>query len=187
MRTQIFIFAALGLVASAAPAAAQSSPGTVTVNGAVADRCLFTTPSATINITELSQSGTGASAGRLDATTVDGQQRTLVGWCNGTSATMTVEAKPLLNSDFTSAPPSGFDRRVDYTATAVANTKTATDTSVGNPGAGSPVAVGLFTGDVVVTLSGASTPTSGLLVAGRYGGEVVVTLTPNVSFGSPPA
>jgi hypothetical protein len=34
-----------------------------------------------------------------------------------------------------------------------------------------------------VTLSQSSTPASGLLVAGNYGGQVVVTLTPNFSGG----
>jgi hypothetical protein len=181
----ICLIALLGTAATATPAFAQSAgPGTgnVTINGAVADRCLFTTPSAAITIPELAQSGTGATAGRLNSSTVNGQTRTLVGWCNGTAATISVEAKPLLNTDFTGAPPTGFDSRVDYTATALANAQTATDTSVGDPGAGNAASVGLFTGNVGVTLSLASTPNNGLLVAGRYAGEVVVTLTPNVSF-----
>ena len=184
MRTKI-ILAALALPAFAAPAAAQVN-GTVNVNGSVADRCLFTTPSETISVGELALPGTGANAGRLDAGKLDGETRTLSGWCNGTAATMTVEALPLLNADFTSAAPTGFDRRVDYSAAAAANSATANDTSTGSPGAGSPVSVGLFTGDVVVTLSGSSSPTGGLLVAGDYQGQVIVTLSPNVSVGDTP-
>jgi hypothetical protein len=178
-----YLIALMGTVAFASPAFGQ--PGEVTVTGAVADRCLFTTRLEAINITELAQTGSGANAGRLDASTVNGATRKLAGWCNGSAATMTVEAQPLLNTSATTAPPTGFDRRVDYTATAVANAASATDTSVGTAGAGTAVSVGLFTGDVEVTLSAASTPTSGLLVAGRYQGAVLVTLTPNVSFTAP--
>jgi hypothetical protein len=164
----------------AAPALAQST-GTVSVDGSVADRCLFTTASATISLGELSQSGDGAGAGKLDPSTVNGESATLNGWCNGSAATMTVEAQPLLNVDAASAP-TGFDRRVDFTATATANEVDGTDTSTA-AGAGTAVDVGLFTGAIPVVLSAASSPTNGLLVAGAYQGQVLVTLTPNVSFG----
>jgi len=166
------------------PAAAQEPvSGSVTLTGAVQDRCLFTTAAATINIPELAQGGSGAGAGRLDLSKVNGQTRTLVGWCNGSAATMTVEAQPLLNQDVLDTPSGGgFDRRIDYSASALANSVTADDNSV-EAGAGAAKPVGLFTGNVVVTLSGASSPTSGLLVAGRYEGAVIVTLAPNISFG----
>jgi len=163
------------------PALAQST-GTVTINGSVADRCLFTTPSAVIALGELTNGGGAADSGKLDPSRVNGQNRTLVGWCNGTAATMAVEAQPLLNSDFTGPAISGFDARVDYTATALANGVSALDSSTAET-PGNPAEIGLFTGNVVVTLSAASTPTSGLLVAGNYGGQVLVTLAPNVSFG----
>jgi hypothetical protein len=176
---------AVGLVGlMSSPAFAQSSTGTVTVDGSVADRCLFTTPSATISLGEISLSGTGATAGKLNTAVVNGQSRTLVGWCNGTAATMTVEAQPLLNTSYTGPAIAGFDTRVNYTATAVANAVPGTDTSTG-AGAGTAVAVGLFTGNIPVTLSASSSPTNGLLVAGTYQGQVLVTLTPNVSFGNP--
>ena len=167
----------------AVPAVAQST-GTVSVDGTVADRCLFTTPSATISVGELTQSGTGSEAGKLDASKLDGESRTLVGWCNGTAATMSVEAQPLTNTDFAGPAPSGFDIRVNYTATADANSQAASDDSLAE-GAGSAVNVGLFAGNVVVTLSGSSTPTASLLVAGDYQGQVLVTLTPNSSFNQP--
>jgi hypothetical protein len=158
------------------------STGTVTINGSVADRCLFTTPSALIALGELTNGGGAADAGKLDPSRVNGQNRTLVGWCNGTAATIGVEAQPLLNADYTGPALNGFDSRVDYTATARANGVNASDSSTAaTPGI--PTAVGLFTGNVVVRLSAASTPTNGLLVAGNYGGQVLVTLAPNVSFG----
>ena len=50
-------------------------------------------------------------------------------------------------------------------------------------GAGAASNVGLFTGDIVVTLSNASSPNNGLMVAGTYTGNVVVTLTPTVIGG----
>jgi hypothetical protein len=90
---------------------------------------------------------------------------------------MTVTTTQLTGPTATAA---GFDTRIDYTATAVANAISASDSSlVAGPGTSSTV--GLFTGNVVVTLSAASSPTSGLLVAGAYTGNVVVTLTPTIA------
>ncbi|HET9428161.1 MAG TPA: hypothetical protein VFO69_07365 [Allosphingosinicella sp.] len=186
MMKRSMILAVLAASATATPAFSQSVDGTVDITGSVADRCLFTTPSATLPLGELARSGTDTNAGRLDESKVDGESRTLVGWCNGTAATMSVEAFALTNSDFTSPAPNGFDRVINFTATADANSESATDTSV-TAGAGSAVNVGLFTGNVVVTLSESATPGGGLLVAGDYDGQVVVTLTPNVSFNQPAA
>lgn len=182
MRKAFLLTSAVAIATLAGPALAQST-GTVDVDGSVQGRCLFTAPSATISVGELSQAGTGANAGKLDPAKLDGQQRTLTGWCNGTAATMSVEAFPLLNTDFTGAAPSGFDTRINYTATATANSIDATDGSA-TAGAGTPVNVGLFAGQVVVALSNSATPGGGLLVAGAYNGEVRVTLAPNVSFNN---
>jgi hypothetical protein len=179
MRKAYLIAAPLALLAMPVMAQSASSTGTVTINGAVSSRCLFTLPGGTITIPELSVQGSGSNAGKLDAGTVNGQTRTLQGWCNGTPSNMTVEAFPLLNTSFAPAAPTGFDKRIDYTATAAANSQTANDTSV-TAGVGAPASVNLFTGDVVVTLSAASSPTSGLLVAGNYSGYVEVTLSPAI-------
>jgi len=62
------IIAGLAATALAGPAFAAPVDGTVTINGNVAARCLFTTPSATITIPELA----GAD-GKLDPATVNGQ------------------------------------------------------------------------------------------------------------------
>jgi hypothetical protein len=169
---------AVPMALAAVPAAAQST-GTVAVDGSVAGRCLFTTPSATISVGEMAVQGTGTTAGKLNAAVVNGQTRTLVGWCNGSASTMSVEATPLNLVGFPAAAPTGFDKRVDYTATAVANAVSADDSSIG-AGAGDDATVGLFTGDVVVTLSAASSPTNGLLIAGGYQGQVLVTLSPAI-------
>lgn len=165
---------ALPLAFIGTPANAQSSTGNVVINGSVAGRCLFTTPNATITLGELALGGTDTTAGKLDVSKVNGMNATLVGWCNNTASTMTVLATELTGP---TATATGFDKRVDYTATANANSVNATDTST-VAGAGSAVTVGMFTGNVVVTLSAASTPTSGLLVAGSYTGNVAVTLSP---------
>lgn len=172
---------ALATLAMATPAMAQVT-GTVDIDGSVADRCLFTTDNAVISVGELALAGAGSTAGKLDTSKLDGQTRTLIGWCNGTAATMEVEAFALENTDFSGSAPTGFDTRIDFTATAEANEAEATDTSL-DAGKGAAAGVGLFTGNIDVTLSASSTPTSGLLVAGGYVGQVVVTLTPNISFG----
>lgn len=179
--------AALASTTLASPALAVTpvgdSTGTVTINGSVADRCLFTTPNETITLGELSLSGTDTNAGKLDASVIDSQSATLVGWCNGTSATMTVEAEAIVNTDYLTTPPTGFARVIDYTATAEANSVSASDSST-DDGAGSAEDVGIFTGEVVVTLS-ASSAGSNLLVAGAYSGQVLVTLSPSITPPSP--
>lgn len=171
---KLFLLAALPALAVAGPALAQSgsSTGTVNIDGSVANRCLFTLPNATISLGELSL----VSTGKLDASKVNGKSATLTGWCNGTASTMTVLTTQLTTA--TSAP-SGFDNRVDYTGTAVANAVSGSDSSL-TAGSGTPVTVGAFSGNVVVTLSAASSPSSGLMVAGTYTGNVQVTLAPSL-------
>ena len=171
-----FWITAVPLVLAVAPAAAQTT-GTVAVDGRVAGRCLFTTPSATISVGEMALPGTDTTAGKLNTAVINGQSRKLVGWCNGSASTMSVETQALVNSGFAPVAPVGFDKRVDYTATAVAGTVSANDSSL-TTGAGAASPLGLFTGEVAVTLSAASSPTSGLLIAGGYLGQVLVTLSP---------
>ena len=169
------MFLAIPAVLAASPAFAQSTPvtGTVNIDGSVAGRCTFTLPSVTLSLGELSLS----TNGKLDVSKVNGKTATLTGWCNSTAATMSVTTTQLTTG---TAAPSGFDNRVDYTATAAANSASASDSSL-VAGAGTPSTVGLFTGNILVTLSAASSPTSGLMVAGGYTGNVVVTLTPTVA------
>lgn len=168
---KLLALAALPAILAASPALAQAgATGTVTIDGSVAGRCMFTLPNATISLGELSLS----SNGRLDVSKVNGRSATLNGWCNGTASTMSVTTTQLTNSV---TATTGFDNRVDYTGTAVANAASASDSSL-TAGAGTAVTVGQFSGDVVVTLSAASSPTNGLMVAGTYTGNVQVTLTP---------
>lgn len=174
MLKRILIVAPLALAAVPAFAQSAGSTGTVTIDGTVASRCLFTTPNETISLGEMALSGAGTDAGRLDTSTVDTRSATLVGWCNNAAAGMTVEAFPLVNL---ASAATGFTNRVDYTATADANAASASDTSLA-AGAGTTQSVGMFTGNIVVTLSNSSAPGNALLVAGDYDGRVEVTLTP---------
>lgn len=166
---------ALPALLAASPALAQSgtATGTVLIDGTVTGRCMFTLPNKTISLGELSL----LSNGKLDVSKVNGRSETLNGWCNNTAATMTVTTTQLTTP--TSAP-SGFDNRVDYTATATAGAISTNDTSL-TAGAGASSTVGLFSGDIVVVPSAASSPNNGLMVAGTYTGNVVVTLTPTVA------
>lgn len=165
----------LALVATPAFAATGSDTGTVAINGTVAARCLFTLPSATINLNELAQSGTSTAAGTLNTSVVDGRSVTLAGWCNSTAATMTVQATPLVN---TASAATGFTNTVNYLATATANGISATASST-SATAGAPANVNMFTGDITVGLS--ESAATGLLVAGDYAGTITVTLSPAVN------
>ena len=160
-------------VVIAAPGSAQVS-GTVDVNGFVDDRCQFTVDNAVINLGEISDGD-----GKLDEAAVDAGTANLNGWCNGSAATIKVEAHPLLNSASGSA---SFDNRVDYRATATAGSAAPFDDS-DDAGAGADVSLGLFSGPIAVDISDSASPNDRLMVAGDYVGSIVVTLTPNTSFG----
>lgn len=172
MRKLIILSAPLALLASPALAATGEATGTVDVTGSVAGRCMFTVDSKTIDLGEISL----AADGKLDPSKVNERSETLTGWCNNTAATISVLATELTN---TTAAPTGFDNRVNYTATAKAGDIEAQDDTL-DPSAGAASSLGLFAGDITVTLSGASSPNNALMVAGDYSGNVVVTLTPTV-------
>lgn len=175
MRKLLVLAAPLALLASPALAQSTDVTGTVSIDGSVAGRCMFTVPNKTISLGEISL----ASNGKLDVSKVNGRSETLTGWCNNTAASMTVTTTQLTNS---TTAPTGFDNRVDYTATATTGSTSANDSSL-TGGAGSPSSVGLFSGDITVVLSAASSPNNALMVAGTYNGNVVVTLTPTVIGG----
>jgi hypothetical protein len=165
-----FLLIGAAMMALPAAASAQDVTGTVAVDGSVAAKCKFTTPSETLSLGELA-----GTDGKLDVSKVDGQFKNLVGWCNGTASSMFVTAQPLSNAG---TAPTGFANSVSYTASALANSQTATDTTAA--GAGSPVTVGVFTGDIKVSL-GSSSAGGLLLLAGAYNGSVTVTLSPAIA------
>jgi hypothetical protein len=173
------LLALLIAAAAASPAWAQSA-GTVDVQGAVAERCQFTSTSAVLlDIGEMSlTSGAASNLGKYDPTTLESRTATLNGWCNGTASTMTVEAAPMVHQTFSGAPPAGFERQVDFTATATVGGGASASDSTLAPGPGAATPVGLFSDDVTVTFANSATPGGGRLIAGAYDGTVEVTLSP---------
>src|SRR3954471_15225035 len=177
MKKLLLLGAAAVAFATAAPAFAQVT-GEVDVEGHVDDRCQFAIlDHAIIDLGEISDDD-----GRLDEGAVDVGTATLQGWCNGSASTIGVEAFPLINA--AAASPS-FDNRVDYRATATAGNAAPVDDTT-DAGAGADVSLGLFNGDIVVDISNSASPNNRLMVAGDYVGRIVVTLTPNTSFGEQP-
>jgi hypothetical protein len=163
------IIAAVLAAGTAVPALAVD--GTVAVDGFVEGRCQFTgLGSAVISLGEISDGD-----GKLDEAAVDAGTATLNGFCNGSAATIRVQAFPLLNS---AAGSASFDNRVDYRATATAGSAAPIDDS-DDAGAGADVALGLFSGNIVVDISDSASPNDRLMVAGDYVGSIVVTLTPD--------
>lgn len=105
----------------------------------------------------------------------------LVGsFCTGRS-TITIAATPLEAQGFTAAAPSGFSRRVDYTATASGWTVTPAtyDTALASNTAATQTRPTSFSGDVTVAISGFAT-TGGqnlrLIADNSYRGVVTVTI-----------
>ena len=184
-RFGISILAALSVCVLPPAAFGQAVPGRVDVDGTVETRCLFTSDDpAVLNIGQMIfTTGANGTVGHLDPSTLTSRTATLNGWCNGSASQMSVQAAPLLNVDFAGAPPAGFDRQVDYTATATAEISAnpvavsdSTATASGSAGA----TVGIFRSSIVVRFASAATPSGGRLVAGNYTGSVVVTLAPTL-------
>ena len=173
---------AFGLaMAGAGCAAAQTvdATGSVTINGSVAGRCMFTSENVVLNIGEMSiTSGSPSVLGTYDHTKLDGVTTQLTGFCNGAGATMTVQAFPMLNTGFSGTVPTGFDDRVDYTATATETNVSASASSLSNV-PGTPATVGAFSQAITVSFSSSATPDGGKMIAGPYTGSVNVTLAPS--------
>ncbi len=107
--------------------------------------------------------------------------KVLVGsFCTGRS-TITVAATPLAAQNSTVAPPSGFSRQVNYTATATGWTTSPASYTTGAAAnsAASQTRASAYTGDITVAISGFST--SGgqslrLVADDNYLGLVTVTI-----------
>lgn len=101
-------------------------------------------------------------------------------YCSGRS-TITVAATAMAAQNFTAAPPAGFSRTVDYTATAAGWTTTPASfatAAASNPSATQTRATA-FTGDIAVGISGFATGggnTLRLVADTNYRGLVTVTL-----------
>ncbi len=168
--------AAIAVAAVATPSFAAPVTGTVDITGSVAPRCKFTTANAEVLLGELADNANGG----LNATIVNGNLRTLKGWCNNAAATVSVKATAITGDQpVTSGAEASFTNTINFTATAVANGKPPFTDDSTDADAGLAQNVNMFSGDIEVTLSGADAAGK-LLVAGDYTGKVEVILSPTV-------
>ena len=180
MRKLILLASALILAVPAAAQAQSSSTSTKTVSiiGTAPAMCFGGTLSGdgTYDLGILIDTTTGQLRGDLAA-----PPKLLVGsFCTGRS-TITIQATPLVAQNFTTTPPGGFSRSVDYVATASGWTVTPAsfNTATAVNSAATQTRPTSFTGDVSVAISGFST-TGGqlqrLVADNNYRGLVTVTI-----------
>lgn len=179
----------LPLCGMAAPASAQetaseTASGQVAVTGSVARLCILGEPSrAVVDLGQMVQTS-GASVGRIAALATQSVSLP-ASFCNFAGSVLGVSATALLG-DSTIAPPAGFARAVNYTATATgwgssgtaATTDAAVDGTSPDSAATGSTQPSPKLGDIEVALSSFSAPQNALLVAGNYSGLVTVTLGP---------
>lgn len=180
---KLMILAATTAALVTAPAFAAATAegpvdGVVNVTGHVNGRCKFTTPSVNLPLGELSQSGNG----ELDTSKVNVAAPNLAGWCNAAASEISVHASKLTGPSELGAG-TAFTGTIDYTATATAGTAIASDSTT-TPLAGTPVLLGLYSGNIGVVLSAASAGGK-KLIAGDYTSTITVTLTPKFVAGPP--
>jgi hypothetical protein len=191
------VIAAMGaasILAIASPAAAQSTTGTITLNGSVAPKCLVvpgsgTTWGTTINLGELAD-----ATGKLRASsTIESQ----INGATGTTARIVcTSGAPTISVDSTAittaaASAAGYDNSIDFTASvAVTTTTPANNGPFVNDSANAALAATAIGGgriannggdNVVVTTSNFRTDNAAdLLVADpSYTGSIVVVIAPN--------
>lgn len=180
----------LALLAAALPAAAygqSTATGNVAVGGKVALICILGDPSSAL--IDLGQMATtsGTRVGRI--TTIAARSVSLpASFCNFAGSAVRVDATALRSVD-PAAPPTGFARAVNFTATATnwaATPAAATTAAVANgstaaaSGTGSTQPLPKIS-DIGLTLSSFTVPGDAILVAGTYNGTIVVTLGPAAS------
>lgn len=169
---------ALALPGVAQAQATDTSSKTVNVIGTAPAMCFAGTVSGTgsYDLGVLIDTNTGQLRNDLSA-----PPQVLVGsFCTGRS-TITVAATPLEAQNFTAAAPTGFSRRVDYTATASGWTVTPASYNTGTASntASTQSRPTAFSGDVTVAISDFSTAGGNalrLVADGNYRGVVTVTI-----------
>jgi hypothetical protein len=179
----------LGLSAPAMAAPA-SATATITVSGTVAGTCHLGAPNdATLSLGSLvnTADGTLNPAIPTASTTIPGS------WCN-TGSKISISATPLVALGFSGAPPAGFTKAVNYTATASGWTgagaafTTNGDTSgvvTGSATPGSQTQNDPEANSIVVALSAYASPASGarLVADPHYQGIITVTLQTTAAGG----
>lgn len=183
MRILMTLLAAGGAAAVlAAPAAAQSTTDSESfqVVGNVPSLCTAGTVTGgnnTIDLGVLTDTATGFL--RTDLTA---PPRIITGSFCSSRSTIRVEATPMVAQNFTAAPPAGFSRTVNYTASATGWTPSPAvfSTAQTTNAAATQTRNTAFTGDITVALSNFTTGGGNalrLVADNRYLGTVVVTLT----------
>lgn len=182
-------FGALGIALAALPAVAMAQAtdtdtANVAIDGRVASLCILGDPTpATVDLGQMAATS-GTRVGKIAV--LPSQTVTLPGsFCNFAGSALRVDATALVSTD-ASAPPAGFVKAVNYTATAsgwAASDAVATTAALAD--GTSPTASGTGAtqplpniADIQVALSSFTTPGDAILVAGDYSGAVVVTLGP---------
>lgn len=189
--------AALTVAMTAAPAMAQSTTGTVVINGTVSAKCA-TTPGGgssfgdTVGLNEL------ADANGILETALSGSSAASPAFsldfsltCTGANFGVSVEAETLANTDVALAP-TGYTRAAEFTGrvsldlvspSSGASTLNLDDDSAvagattGSAGAGNFLANSA--GNVRVSAYGFDAPAGAIMVAGPYEGRIIITVSPS--------
>lgn len=188
---------ALALAMTAAPAMAQSTTGTIVINGTVTAKCA-TTPGGgssfgdTVGLGELADANgllEAALSGSSDASPAFTRSYSLT--CTGANFGVSVEAETLVNTDVGVAP-TGYTRAAEFTGrvsldlispSSGASTLDLDDDSAvagetpGSAGAGNFLANSA--GNVRVSAYGFDTPAGAIMVAGPYEGRIIITVSPS--------
>jgi hypothetical protein len=170
---------ALGSPAMAQTASDTSVAGPFPVIGNVPALCAggtLSTADGTFNVGTLIDTSTGFLLTNLAA-----PNKTLAGSFCSARSTITVSATPMVATNFTATPPTGFSRTVNYTATASGWTDTAASftTNAAANAAAVQARNTAFTGNIVVGVSSFTTGggnTLRMVADTNYQGLVTVTL-----------
>jgi len=173
----------LGPLAALLPAVAMADgSATVTVTGSVGVACHLSAPS-------VSSLSVGTLANLSDGTLAPITPQSITisdSWCN-TGSTISVSATPMVAQSFSGAPPAGFTKAVNYTATATGWTPTPPsftttgDTSgnvSGSPAPGTATSNDPVAQTITVGVGSFTTPAAGnrLVADPVYSGQVTITL-----------
>jgi hypothetical protein len=188
--------ASVALALTSAPVAAQSTTGTIVINGTVTAKCAAVPGGATfgdtVGLSELADSN-GALVAALTGSSAAAPafSRSFSLTCTGANFGVSVEAQALANTDVGLAP-TGYARAADFTGrvsldlvspSAGASTLNLDDSSaVAGASTGSSGPANFLansTGNVRVSGYGFSTPAGAIMVAGPYEGRIIITVSPS--------
>lgn len=198
MQRLFAVAAASGLLlaASAVPAAAQSTTGTIVINGSVSARC-GTTPGngstfgETVGLGELANANgqlEAALSGTSAASPAFSRSYSLT--CTGSNFGVSIEAQTLANTSVATAP-AGYTRAAEFTGrvsldlvspSSGASTLNLDDTSsvagATSVSAGPSNFLANSTANLRASAYGFVTPTGAIMVAGPYQGRIIITVSP---------